>query len=419
MPPSTGASRPAVLWQGFSHRWQYNHRANRIGSYVEHTLATESSYEIDAVHTAASGTGPDRAEFVDPYTMAQAQGVGFQAGTCEVALLTTEEQLTSFRLLNRVELEPALAGKDTYAVVLNGFDLIAEGDAKKLMTLVLGVSDPELDEGRTALPFGVYGAFRVDCSTPECDRKTSEMRALKDERWRTSVGELKSKISKDLQDSRRTVKYEAGTLSVIGEGVPSPADQVHYVLRVRYLIVAGNDEDLQITPAEPVSYSYAWDRRTELPSPLAGRAPIDVPPVAGKPGYDGFVFAFKEIITTLYRRDIESRPFWRQDIAMHLLEWNMRIWEAKQLEGDRFACSLDLFFKNWGKGMRCRRLPFSLFAYRDVGEAQFGAQLALLQFKDADRVQKGVHDGSIDWPGGNREAMDDPAAIHTRRLYAS
>ncbi len=69
--------------------------------------------------------------------------------------------------------------------------------------------------------------------------------------------------------------------------------------------------------------------------------------------------------------------------------------------------------------MRCRRLPFSLFAFRDAGEAQFGAQVELLQFKDADVLKKGVHDGSIEWPGGNKDAMDDPAAIRKRRLYAS
>jgi hypothetical protein len=245
------------------------------------------------------------------------------------------------------------------------------------------------------------------------------MRALEEERWRTSIEALRRKISRDLEEPGKTLPYEAGERPVVAARVPSPADQVRYVLRVRYLVVAGDDEDVQVTPAERVTHSYTWDRRTELPSPLAGRAPIEVPPVVGKPGYDGFAFAFKEIITTLYRRDVESRLFWRKDIAMHLLEWNMRIWTVKQLQDVRFACSLDLFFKNWSKGMRCKRLPFSLFAYRDAGEAQFGAQVVLLQFKDADRVQKGVHDGSIDWPGGNREAMDDPAAIHSRRIYAA
>jgi hypothetical protein len=417
MSTSTDTSRPAVLWQGFSHRWQYNHRVNRVGSYVEHTLPKQDAYQIDAVHTAASGTGPDRAQFVDPYTTIQARGVGFQAGICEVKIVTTEEQLTSFRLLNRIELGPSLAGKDIYTVVLNGFDLIAEGDAKKLMTLVIGVSDPELDDGRTILSFGAYGAFRADCSTPECDRKMKQVRALEDERWRTSIEALRHKILKDLQDPRRTVDYEAGRLSVVDERIPSHADQVQYVLRVHYLIVAGSDDGLSITPAEPVTHSYSWDRRTELSSSSAGRAPIDVPPIAGRPGYDGFAFAFKEIITTLYRTDIESRLFWRQDIAMHLLEWNMRIWDARQLEPDRFACSLDLFFKNWGKGMCWRRLPFSLFAYRDAGRAQFGVQTVLLQLKDTDPPQKDTHHGSIDWPGGNKEAIDDAAAIRRHRLH--
>jgi hypothetical protein len=419
MPLSTAISRPVVLWQGFSHRWGYNHRVNRIGCYIEHTGSPEGAYGIDAVHTAASGTGPDRAEFVDPFFMVQTKSAAFQAGTCQVKLTTTEEQLTPFRLHVRVGLGPSLAGKDTYTVVLNGFDLVAEGDAKKLMTLVLGVTDPEPTADRRALSFSTYGAFRVDCSTPECDRKTRVKRSLADDQWKQSVQALRLKISQDLRDPKRTVEYEAGTLSVVGSGVPSLADRVQYVLRVRYLIIAGNSEDLYIAQAEPISHSYTWDRKSELPSSLTGRAPIHVSPVAGKPGFDGFAFAFQEFAVTLYRKGTAGRLLWRQDIAMHLLEWNMRIWEAKQLEGGLFSCTLDLFFKNWDKRMRWRRLPYSLFAYRDAGEAQFGAQLTLLQFKTLDLAKKDSQGGSIDWLGGNREATTDPAAIHKRRLYAS
>ena len=100
-----------------------------------------------------------------------------------------------------------------------------------------------------------------------------------------------------------------------------------------------------VASVEPVAHSYTWDRKIELPGPPA----VDAPPVAGKSGYDGFAFAFQEIVITLYRREIERRLFWRKDIAMHLLEWHLRIGDARQLVGDRCVCSLELFFKNWAR----------------------------------------------------------------------
>ena len=367
------------------------------------------------MHTAASGTGPDRAAFTDLFTRIRARGVGFQPGVCEVKLITVEEQLTPFKLLQNVALEPALVDKDKYAVVLNGFDLYADGDAQKLMTLVLEMTDPELDDSGTTLSFDTIGAFRVDCSSPECDGIIRRRRDERGRTWETSVVALQHQIVDDLQDPKRVMAYTAGEMQVIDGRVPSRNDPVSYILRVHYAIIAGDDEDIHIAHTAPVSHSYAWDRRTELPSTLADRESIIVPPVQGKPGFGEATFAFKQIVTTLYRGGLQETVFWRKDIAMHLLEWNLALRDIK-VRRDRFSCALDLFFRNWYKWMRWSRLPFSPFAYRDAGEAQFGAQLTLLQFRDADILQHESHDGTIDWPGWGRKATDDPVAVHKHPL---
>ena len=129
MPSSTNASSAAVIWQGFQHRWSYNHRINRLGSYVEHTALSGSSCQADLVHTAASGTGPDTATCTDFFAKVQADDIWFQTGSVLIRIKTQEEALGLIEELVPVDLAPELAGKDNYEVFLNGFDLIADGDA--------------------------------------------------------------------------------------------------------------------------------------------------------------------------------------------------------------------------------------------------------------------------------------------------
>jgi hypothetical protein len=310
MRSSTDLLKPIVLWQGFRHRWQYNHRANRLGSYVEHEHRAPGVCEAQVVHTAASGTGPDRAEFTDVFTKIQAQDVGFQPSVCEIQIMTVEEKLTPFKLLNKVQLEPELVGKTRYTVVLNGFDLLADGDAQKLMTLVLETSDPALDEDRANLSFSVTGAFRVDCSSPECERIVRRMREERGYKRATSVDDLQRQMENELEDGKRVVTCTAGERGTIDDRSPLLEEKVSYVLQVHYLIVAGNDEDVYVTHTAPISHSYAWGKRAELP-------------------------------------------------------------------------------------------------------------LTLLQFRDADLVQRSSHDGLIHWPGFGRSGMDDPAAIHKHRVHIS
>jgi len=52
---------PLVLWQGFHHRWTYNHRLNRHGDWVEHLERDGDRVAARVNHSAASGSGADEA----------------------------------------------------------------------------------------------------------------------------------------------------------------------------------------------------------------------------------------------------------------------------------------------------------------------------------------------------------------------
>lgn len=421
MTDMTTSGSATVLWQGFRHRWQYNHRVNRLGSYVEHTSRSGDTCTANVVHTAASGTGPDRARFAVTYTKIRARGVGFQSGVCEIPLETTEETLQPLDKLVEVELGPALVGKENYVVLLNGFDLVADREADKLMTLALETSAPEVDGSRARLSFHLRGGFRVDCSSPECDIFIGAVRDEYVRLWTRSVYLLDSALS---QHERGPV---GGSLPLevrpLAASMRESAQLVKYTLWVHYLIVAGDPGDLNIALSPLVEHRYEWGlkNREEINADDLGKRHLIGPEVImgdSSRSYAANTLAFKQVIVTLYRNPKSRRlRFWRSSKAMHLLELNVAIGHILETRLGRFSCTLDLFFKNWARRMKLAHFPLSSAAYRDAGSAQFGAQLALLQFRDAEMSEQQYHSGAIEWVGGGKPALDERAvAVHPLRV---
>ncbi len=75
----------AVLWRGFTHEWSYNHRLNRLGSYIENPLDfTGFPFTATLCHTSATGLGPDVGTFSGYYSYLAANGVSIQTGKKEI-----------------------------------------------------------------------------------------------------------------------------------------------------------------------------------------------------------------------------------------------------------------------------------------------------------------------------------------------
>ncbi|UCC63908.1 MAG: hypothetical protein JSV36_02275 [Anaerolineae bacterium] len=162
--PSSKAGHSAVIWQGYHHEWEYNHRLNRLGSYVEHRPGDDGGMRAVVGHTAASGTGRDTAHFAEFVTTVQAaQGVAFQPGEGETVVECQRGDLMPFVIrIDDLDLAPELQGRDVYTVVLNGFDLCALEHSEKIVTFDLDVTDPMVYDRGTKARFYIVGHLRFD-----------------------------------------------------------------------------------------------------------------------------------------------------------------------------------------------------------------------------------------------------------------
>ncbi|NTX17885.1 hypothetical protein HUA76_44745, partial [Myxococcus sp. CA056] len=76
-----GARNGVVLWRGFNHWWDYNHRINRLGDWVQNDGCTGLSCSAHIIHAAASGSGPDTASYKSWYTTLATSSAAFRTGS--------------------------------------------------------------------------------------------------------------------------------------------------------------------------------------------------------------------------------------------------------------------------------------------------------------------------------------------------
>lgn len=210
---STTTFSEGVLWRGFSHRWTYNHRINRLGDYVHMEDGAAQS-----VHTSASGFGQDSTYFESHYSLVKSPNVYFQEGFVELKLFGKEKQLLTKTIEVTIPASEALKNRHKYVTVLNGFDLNAIDRADKLHLLRMQVGEvhyaPEVDE----LRFQIQVALVVDCQSFECARFNQK---------------------------------------------------TTYKMRLHYMIMAADEDNLS-TSTTSFMQSYPWGRRNEF-SPTSVR----------------------------------------------------------------------------------------------------------------------------------------------------
>lgn len=441
---------PAAIWQGMQHRWEYNHRINRFGSYIR-----PSSVGPVAGHTAASGTGGDVAHFTEFATLINAEDIGFQAGVAEVVIECPRTETTPFFI--RVEdlaLDEALTGKEQYTVVLNGYDLVALDHADKIISFDLEVTDPTRQPDG-ALRFNVMGHLRVDCRSPECQllplrlemeavnaeaataqapqappqqpvevhrdppRGLQRRRFEKAVHWLkkqfvtlTDLDEVKQSVIGDDADSLRRRLFRIGPrrffLKLLKWRITTP-----YLLRVYYLVISGDADTLHSEELPCVENKYQWDLTTEIHREEVGIVPVQYPV---QPGFDAATLAFKRlsIDLTLDPQDGTTDPVqWGK--GLHMLEWCTAIRDLRHDDG-MISADLDLFYKAWSEGMNEVITWTTWGAFRAAGSARLGARLMLLQFKGASPPVQRAVPGVIGWPGGGLSARHDPRARAERAI---
>jgi hypothetical protein len=449
MPSEQDNEQAATIWQGFRHAWAYNHRLNRLGSYVR----TEDGRGDVVGHTAASGTGGDTAHFSDYVTRLQADtdNVGFQAGWGEARVECPRAVTAAFRIrVDELPLEPALAGKDRYTVLINGFDLYAERHADKLVSFEVEVTDPVVYADGTKLRFNILGSLRFDCRTAECQLwpvalemeqvgrrgrppETGEPPAPPSpgERERKGGIEKRPAIEHGVNWLKRQIARFTD-LETLKQGMLGREEDrlrrrlfrlfgrqfflrvlkwrivTPYVLRVSYVVVGGDGDALVVTESDLFENDYGWDTETEIKRETLGTQRIAVegePPEA----YDVNTFGFKQLsLETVLDQDYGTSNPIQWGTGMHLLELDMAVREI-EVEDGQVTAQLDLFYRSWSEAMNKVITLTTWGALRSAGHATLRTRLALLQLKGATAGRVELP-GEIHWPGGGLNAKGHPQA---------
>jgi len=330
-----------VLWRGYEHSWTYNHRINRLGNYVESV-----DDKMRSTHVSASGLGADSTFYTSHYTFIDCPTVGFHAGKVEIKLYGKEKQLLTKRIEVSVPAPEGMKNKEHYITMLNGFDLKAVDRADKIKLLRLSVEDAEYAPAINEIRFYLKVALVVNCQSLECSRFNQ---------------------------------------------------QTTYDLNVRYLIAAGDIEDLDGTPKTLTKY-YPWGKKDEF------HHTAEKHHMFGRKGYNSAALGIKSMALTL-------------DSEHWTVQYNNNITPLAYDEATaRMDFSLDLFFKEWQQGMKTHsaRPDLSKFSSKKKGWCVLDLGVVLLQFKDAKIVHQ-KHKGSLYWVGNNA-ASSDSRAVSTKDL---
>jgi hypothetical protein len=234
-----GTRNGVVLWRGFNHWWEYNHRVNRLGDWVQNDGCTGETCSARVIHAAASGSGPDTASYKSWYTTLATSAAAFRTGSRAIDIKGSRgvqhDVTTTVAFLPDEE----LSNRSRHKVVLNGFDIESGNDADKLKRFGVSVSNARDDGG--ILKFDVDATLQMNCTSLECEE-----------------------------------------------------DDVDYRILVHYVYIAG-DEDFTYR-SWIASHSYSWDTSTEetlSPSHEFSRT------ASGAPGYAAATMAYTSILVDL------------------------------------------------------------------------------------------------------------------------
>lgn len=160
----TDPSSSAVIWQGFDHAWTRGQDIGRLGSWVEMTC--EDARCDAAPGHAAAGNEVDDARYTTRYTEVQSPHANFQSGAAALELEAVEGTPYTGGVYVRVPADPAMRGRGSYVVLLNGFDLETATAPRRLQQLEIRLDYVEETAGE--LFFAISVAVDAACAGVEC-----------------------------------------------------------------------------------------------------------------------------------------------------------------------------------------------------------------------------------------------------------
>lgn len=142
-------SSKTIIWQGFEHNWTYNHRLNRIGSFID--KIDENHYNV--VHTSATGIGKDSTFAQDFYAILYSEKFIFKNEKISIRSANTHN--------NPFDTTIILSKDDNEMYALNGFDIVSMQAPSKLGNIRINIDN---DKKFTKLHIRIY----LQCTSAEC-----------------------------------------------------------------------------------------------------------------------------------------------------------------------------------------------------------------------------------------------------------
>ncbi len=153
----------AYVWQGFKHKWSYNHRINRLGNFI-----SKENNHFYTTHTSASGVGADSTYFTTFYSKVSSPNIVFKETIITISVYGNEGDL-----LNKIEeiaikADPWFQKKDNYRAFINGFDIRSLLKADQIQLLGFNVDNPTYSHETNEVKFRASMSLSTNCRTVEC-----------------------------------------------------------------------------------------------------------------------------------------------------------------------------------------------------------------------------------------------------------
>jgi len=154
----------AVVWRGFHHLWSYNHRINRLGSYVY----LDSNLVPKGVEYSASGLGSDSTFFQQYYSYVESPHLRFYQGTTKILVTGKETQLLNADKEVTVFVPEWFRGLKRYKTLLNGFEIKSLEKADQPILFEMHLDDPFYSPQSKEIKFNGHVSWVANCRSAEC-----------------------------------------------------------------------------------------------------------------------------------------------------------------------------------------------------------------------------------------------------------
>ena len=330
----------SIIWQGFNHVWEYNHRVNRMGDWLD-DINTTNGYTATSYHSAASGIGPDKCDYITYLTrLNTSKDIYFEAVSREIILSGAEETIDSqlitinleFPLINDPKAVVLLNGFDMYARPIGSENLVGDGDADKLFNFSILPAAPVITSNstNTLVSFDVVVTLGGACASPECSSGGNN-------------------------------------------------DFFDYLVTTNYQVILANKELISAT-SKAINNQYEWERPRNNNSSNGEIYQSDFiisnTEIQGESGYDN---AFLGIKAFKFQTQKGFGGFSGQSFEYpHMQSFNLAVRQNNfDSNTGKLLFDADLFFKNWAS-------PVPIFSFGGGGKVDFNLEATAIQIKDSE-----------------------------------